>query len=404
MITTALDENDANTLLTASEKKVQWLLSSTHLRHDIEMLERKLMHELEAVRGLWAMFPQRIAKMLVEIIQTINDGVDEGDFVKGYDGEEIFGSEKFDDYVVAFIHALPLAHKPAIINDFEKVISEANYAIFENIPLRKNEWYSSDELPSLKDALIQALRKKTYKGSSEMDYKMVSSALSDDEREYVLTMLFSENSSLTLELVAFYEKKERPAEALKTLDTYFQKSIENGPWYNPHKNQLVKRRLELAAALGEAKDVYAKTAEKLLTETQSAELLSIAANYLGDLVRPIEITLGKRNPSMIFAYFNLQQRFDECWGMIQHSLVRKDLAYAFAVEHLKKFPEKAAPVLIRHIEEQKQIADNSAYRSVAEALHHLNTIDSVSAKAILLDLRTNFKRRTNMMKELNRYF
>ena len=41
---------------------------------------------------------------------------------------------------------------------------------------------------------------------------------------------------------------------------------------------------------------------------------------------------------------------------------------------------------------------------LAEALKHLSEIDDEQAGEILLDLRTNYKRRSNLMKQLDKAF
>ncbi|MBL7990408.1 MAG: hypothetical protein JNN25_03135, partial [Candidatus Kapabacteria bacterium] len=135
-----------------------------------------------------------------------------------------------------------------------------------------------------------------------------------------------------------------------------------------------------------------------------AELLQAASEYLGAGAEPLETLLRKQNPEEFFRYLDKQERWKECWAMVHTKSLRSGTEYLFAVNRLRSEPENAKEVFLRHIETQKKIADNNAYSQVTEALKHLQTIDTVKTQEILLDLRTNYKRRTNLMKLLNMYF
>ncbi len=406
VLTRALNETDAEKVMKAAERAIEQIFQNDYLRHDNSKLERELMRQCSRVRGLWEMLPERVGAMLVGIITTIDEGFEEGDFY-GHDDydydDEGFASDEFDEYVVQFLRSIPVSKKSPIVAQIGDALGATGYGAFSNIEKRKAEWYTPQELPALKETILQAIRTKKYGGNAELDYKTIAPNLDDAERELMLLASYINSSTLTLELVALYRRQGKATEALRIVDNFIQKPGEKY-WSMFGSSAILLCRLELAAVMQEPPTAYLKSAEKLLQAHPKAELLQAASEYLGAGAEPLETLLHKQNPEEFFRYLDKQERWKECWAMVHAKSLRSGTEYLFAIKRLHTEPENAKEVLLRHIETQKKIADNNAYSQVAEALKYLQTIDSVKAQEILLDLRTNYKRRTNLMKLLNMYF
>ena len=404
VLTRALNETDAEKVMKAAERAIEQLFQNDYLRHDNSKLERELMRQCSRVRGLWEMLPERVGAMLADIITTIDEGFEEGDFYDygDYDGEG-FASDEFDEYVVQFLRSIPVSKKSPIVAQIQDALGATGYGAFGNIEKRKAEWFTPQELPALKRTILQAVRTKKYGGNAELDYKTISPILDDAERELMLLASYANSSTLTLELVALYRRQDKAAEALTIVDNFIRKPGEQY-WSRFGSGAILLCRLELAAVIQEPSTAYLKSATKLLQAYPQAELLQAASEYLGAGAEPLETLLRKQNPEEFFRYLDKQERWKECWAMVHAKSLRSGTEYLFAVKRLRSEPENAKEVFLHHIETQKKIADNDAYSQVTEALKHLQTIDSVKAQEILLDLRTNYKRRTNLMKLLNMYF
>ncbi|MBD1208121.1 MAG: SWIM zinc finger family protein [Ignavibacteria bacterium] len=404
VLTRALNETDAEKVMKAAERAIEQLFQNDYLRHDNGKLERELMRQCGRVRGLWEMLPERVGAMLVDIITTIDEGFEEGDFYDydDYDGEG-FASDEFDEYVVQFLRSIPVSKKSPIVAQIQDALGTTGYGAFGNIEKRKAEWFTPEELPALKQTILQAIRTKKYGGNAELDYKTISPILDDAERELLLLASYINSSTLTLELVGLYRRQDKAAEALTIVDNFIQKP--SGKYWSMFgSGAILLCRLELASVIQEPPTAYLKSATQLLQAYPKAELLQAASEYLGAGAEPLETLLRKQNPEEFFHYLDKQERWKECWAMVHAKSLRSGTEYLFAVNRLRSEPENAKEVLLRHIETQKKIADNDAYSQVTEALKHLQTIDTVKTQEILLDLRTNYKRRTNLMKLLNMYF
>jgi hypothetical protein len=403
VLTRSLTMNDAEKVMNGAHYAIQKIFDNDYLRHDNAKLEDKLMQQLERVRGLWEKFPERVAEMLIEIITTIDDGFEEGDF---YDDEhdDGFSSQDFDVYVVQFLRSLPAASKHTIVEQFQKTLDSKDFSAFSGIERRKAEWFGVEELPDVKKGVLTAIRNKTYTGNPERDYEIISSSLSDAERELMLRALYKNSSTLTLELSDFYENVNNPGEALKVVDDFLFKGINRSSWWNPNLQMLLKRRLTLASQNNEPKELYYKKAEEIVTNSPNAELLSIAAAYIGSAIVPLERRMEKEHPDKFFQYLNQMQRFEECWSMVEAKRVTEERIYEFAVEQLHASPERAKGVLIERIERREALSDSDAYSDIVEALKQLQKIDTTTTQEIVSDLRTTYKRRTNLMKQLNAAF
>lgn len=404
VLTRALNETDAEKVMKAAERAIEQLFQNDYLRHDNGKLERELMRQCGRVRGLWEMLPERVGAMLADIITTIDEGFEEGDFYDydDYDGEG-FASDEFDEYVVQFLRSIPVSKKSPIVAQIQEALGTTGYGAFGNIEKRKAEWFTPEELPALKQTILQAIRTKKYGGNAELDYKTISPILDDAERELLLLASYINSSTLTLELVGLYRRQDKAAEALTIVDNFIQKP--SGKYWSMFgSSAILLCRLELASVIQEPPTAYLKSATQLLQAYPQAELLQVASEYLGAGAEPLETLLRKQNPEEFFHYLDKQERWKECWAMVHAKSLRSGTEYLFAVNRLRSEPENAKEVLLRHIETQKKIADNDAYSQVTEALKNLQTIDTVKTQEILLDLRTNYKRRTNLMKLLNMYF
>jgi hypothetical protein len=408
VLTRSLNMSDAEKVINAAERSINKIFDTEFLRHNNHELEKQLLRECERVRGLWEMFPERIGTMLCTIMRTIDEGFEEGDFYEDYH-DEGFSSRAFDDYVVQFIRAIPSAKKAAIIEDIRNVLAEAGFGAFMDIEKRKAEWYTSAEIPVIKDAILKAIRLNKYDGNAELDYKTISPDLDDDERETMLLATHSTSNELTLELATFYENIKRPADALDAVDKRLAKLSKEGYFFNASA-ALVKKRCELAAFLKELPSTYLRHAKNMLTITCNADVIQSACKYLktsgeAALLLELETLAEKKSPQEFFRYLEMEQRFQECWEQVaQKGKIYEEIVYAFAVKRLKHEPEEAKKVLLQRLQTRIPVADDSAYSDVAEALKYLSEIDDKHAREILEDLRTNYKRRTNLMRRLDAAF
>ncbi len=408
VLTRSLSKENAEKVMKAAENNIRKIFDNDYLRHNNKKLEEALMQECERVRGLWEVLPERVGAMLVTIMRTIDEGFEEGDFYDDY-RDDGFSSKKFDEYVVQFLRAVPPTAKAAIVADIQDVLASVGFAAFMNIEKRQAEWYTGAEIPAMKDEILKAIHLGKYAGNAEMDYKTISPELDDDERESMLLATYIHSNELTLELANLYERVTRPADAFDALDKRLQKHIKAG-YVESLSAALFKKRFELAATLKESPKQYASRAEAVLKLSARAETVQSICKYLQHLgetalLQQLEAIAEKRDPEEFFRYLELEQRFDECWKRIEETGKLYDhTVYTFAVKRLNHEREQAKTVLLKRLATKIPLAEESAYRDVAETLKHLSDIDDEKAGEILLDLRTNYKRRLNLMKHLDAVF
>lgn len=271
VLTRSLNQDAAERVMNAAERTIRKIFENEYLRHNNSKLETELLRECERVRGLWEKFPDRVATMLIMIIQMIDSGFEEGDFYEDY-YDEGFSSAGFNEYVVQFIRSVPVSQKSSIVADFEDVLSSTGFSAFMNIEKRKAEWFTQAEIPALKKDILAKILAHKYNGNAELDYKTISAELDDDEREEILQATYLTSNALTLELVQFYEQKRRFSDALDAIDKRMKKFTKEGYIISLDKT-LVKKRCELAARLKESPKNYAKQAQAVLQTFFTADIV-----------------------------------------------------------------------------------------------------------------------------------
>ena len=271
VLTRSLNQDAAERVMNAAERTIRKIFENEYLRHNNSKLETELLRECERVRGLWEKFPDRVATILIMIIQMIDSGFEEGDFYEDY-YDEGFSSAGFNEYVVQFIRSVPVSQKSSIVADFEDVLSSTGFSAFMNIEKRKAEWFTQAEIPALKKDILAKILAHKYNGNAELDYKTISAELDDDEREEILQATYLTSNALTLELVQFYEQKRRFSDALDAIDKRMKKFTKEGYIISLDKT-LVKKRCELAARLKESPKNYAKQAQAVLQTFFTADIV-----------------------------------------------------------------------------------------------------------------------------------
>lgn len=401
-----LSEPDAEKLLLKTSKSINKFFGDTALLYSPTEFEETLVNKLEELRGIWDKKSQPIADLLLTIIKKINDVQDEGylyseNYDSGhYGGEEYFEGQDLTKYIIDFIKQLPLTKRFEFISEIKIVIDGLSYDFsVANIPNKLSELFTASELPDVKEYYLARIKNGKHYNEEEF-YKILSPLFSDTEKEYVLKQTSSANGSLTLALAKFHETQNRINLAMQVLDDFIRQYGDD----HSCPKEIFTTRLNYGLSQNEDRSILSNIAQQALSKHADSEMLNTVTVALPEYAKQFEAVLKTENESQLFKYFETANRLDEAVELIKEKNISDWETYPFWCKHKQKFKQDAQDAFEKRITENLQLVKDSAYQTVTETLLQLRQINPELCQKWLMEIKTTFSRRRNLMQMLQKNF
>ncbi len=117
-----------------------------------------------------------------------------------------------------------------------------------------------------------------------------------------------------------------------------------------------------------------------------------------------EIVVRDRAPEALLTFYEKENRLEDALLLVNElSEFRDSTRFAFFRKHGKLFPKETEAYLVTRIEENLNHTGDRYYTHIAESLDLFRRINPERSSRIAEEIRTNFKRRRNLMEMIQTF-
>ena len=389
-------QKDANAIFDKVEKKINELLRDEDLLWDPTGMDIAIMKQLNKLKGLENQIHDNIGKLLLKIMDDINEALCEGYlYIDNHYEEDYYESVNFNNYVIAFVQQLPFNNRFNFIQELNACISMMDYSTYEEIPLMYTDCFTPEESAKLADYVLDNGIDTDLSLMAKI-YNLIDDSLKDKDNEKLLkTLALSGSEEHLILLVEFLVKQERQAEALEYMGKYL--NVEQGFI----ENKIIELFLQLTNETGADMKKAGLTA---LAHNPREKNLSLIKSFGISDTAAFEDILREDNPVELLSFFEKEKRFAEALTLISNkNRFYGDIVFQFFKRNKKLLKQPAEEYFLKRIDENLLYTGNSYYANIAETVSQLKQINTKLAREVIANIRTNYKRRTNLMGMLERF-
>ena len=377
------------------EQKINKLLENEYLMHNFYEFNQALDSELTKLTGLEKPLQKELENLLFQTMQKINNAEEDG---KLYEYDNDYGYEPstfFNDFFTGFVASLDKIQKTIFLVKLDKALNEQSYSTFDGLRNTAKTAFCDDDLPFLKHVLLAEYKDFSQK-LTEIYYDLVHHLLSYDEKTTVLDMLSERNEKRIIELAALHDTNGKTPKAIETLSKWLSENCGSYSRYEDvhslYLDLLKKDNRELA---GIAADIIANCP----THTMLAKIVSAT----GGKHARYELLLEQKSAGEMLLYLQKNNRLPEALELIKRKPdISDSLVNEFFKTHKMLFPDDATAYFSRIIDKNLPNTGDRYYEVITEAIRQIMKVDLIRANEHLNDIRANYKRRSNLMKMLNK--
>lgn len=371
------------------KRNIRQLFDDDDLLCEIYDFSDAINKQIKKLSGLEKPLQKEIEDLLFYIMDAVNEAFDEGYLYDSYGDESYTPSPAFDAFFARYVSILEGEDRISFLSKLDSRLQKMSYTTFEEWVFIAVSVFDKHDLPALKASLI-----KTYKDISieltSQYYDLVYDLLSLEEKETILNFLAGNNSKRIIELAELYIEDNRPNQAIERLKRYLQnKSPHWGdePVYSLYLDLLQKGEADLS-----------ELARNALLACPTNSMLKKLVSMLPEQSEEYERLLEKKNPLDYLRYLENGNRLQDALSLIKKSqFIPHSQQYDFFKKHKLFCPEEAAAYFAKVIRGNLQETGDRHYQAIAEAIKLLKEVDPKEALRYLLYIRTNYKRRRNLM-------
>ncbi len=128
-------QEEALTIFKKASKAIGNILSDEELLYDPSGFERKLVQQLEKLRGLWEKLPAQIGELIITMIEEVEQAFEDGYLYLEKYGEEdeYFESEEVNAYVFQFVKTLSKDIQGEYVEQLKEVLANTGYSTFLSV-------------------------------------------------------------------------------------------------------------------------------------------------------------------------------------------------------------------------------------------------------------------------------
>ena len=388
------DAGSAHNVFRKVEQKIHKLLENNYLMNNFYEFNQAMDSELAKLSGFEKPLQTELEKFLFEIMEKIDDAIDDGELYE-YDDESGYEpSSFFIDFFTGFATSLGKVQKTAFLAKLDGVLADQSYDTFYRLRDAVTSMFTDDELPHLKKELMAGYQHFSKELVGKY-YERVCHLLVYQEKTDILEMLSERNSDRIIELATLHDANGELPKAVETLKDWL--AVNNGS-YSRHEN-VHTLYLDL---LKKGNYELSDTAAEIIVHCPTHTMLMKIVSATGDPAR-FEKLLEQKNAGEMLLYLQKEERLPEALALIKRkSNISDSLLYDFFKTHKSVFPDEATAYFSKIIDANLPNTGDKYYEAITDALRHMMTSDLTKANEYINLIRTNYKRRGNLMKMLDR--
>jgi hypothetical protein len=377
------------------EQKIRKILGNDYLMHNFHDFNQAIDAELAKLSGFEKPLQKELEKFLFEIMEKIDNAVESGDL---YEYDDDYGYEPssfFIDFFAGYVASLDTVQKTAFLSKLDAALNKQSYNTFEQLRDVVNSIFTDDDLPHLKNELIAEYKNLSRERTGRY-YNRVHHLLSYDEKTAILKALSERDDKRIVELATLHDANGELSKAIDTLKNWLPA---NRGAYSCHENVHTLYLDLLKKGNRELSDAAADVIVHCPTCTMLSNIVSLNC---GDSAR-YELLLEQKSAGELLRYMQKNERLPEALALIQRNPdIYDNLVNEFFRAHKTLFPDEATAYFSKIIDKNLENTGDRYYEAIAEAIRQMMTSDLTRANEYLDHIRTNYKRRSNLMKMLNR--
>ena len=389
-----LGKAEAKAVFRKVQNKIDKLFKDEELLFSPSEFEGALLNNLNILKGFESHLKLEIGELILFIITEVNSAFDNGFlYNEDFRGDDFFESEEFCDFVAGFARQLEFVERIEFLKGLDESLNYMEYSTFEQIGLDFSVYFQENEKKMLCDFLLKNVDRVSVTLLSRF-YKGISDQLREPQKMKLLKRLKEENETDLIEYCTILISNENENEAFNELESII--SSERAIW-NSEINLLY---LELSVHLG--KDLKAAAIRAMKNCPMAKILLQIKNMNIREYSEISDI-LKNKNPEEYLFYLEKEKLFPEAVDYIKSGKITEYLAFDFYKKNKKYVFMDAENFFVDRINKELVFTGESHYLKIAEAIDQINMINRERAGMISVELRTNYKRRTSLIKMIARF-
>ena len=374
-----------------AEQKIRKLFDDKNLMYSPGDFSEALDNELEKLSGLDKSLGKEIEKLLFHIIKRVEESFDEGYLYDDYSDYSYDASLRFEEFVVRYVSSLNSGEKTAFLAKLDALLEQPAYTTFEGLRDTAKSVFTGEDLPNLKNVLMTGYRNISPKLAGHY-YDQVSGLLSYDEKTVVLSVLLEDDGVRAIELAALHDAQGNLSKATETMRAWIE---ENRNSYYCREDAWSFYLDLLKKGNRNLSDIAAEAIINCSTGKMLSKIISLTDN---DPAR-YELLLEEKNAGEMLCYLQKKERLPEALALIKRkkNKLTDNQILEFFKTHKLIFPEDAATCFGEVIDKNLQDTGNRYYEAIADAIRHLAKVNRTKADEYINYIRTNYKRRRNLI-------
>jgi hypothetical protein len=385
---------EAKVVFRKIRNKIEKLFKDEELLFSPSEFEGALLFNLNKLKGFESHLKIEIGELILFIITEVNSAFDSGFlYVEDYRGDDFFESEEFCDFVAGFVRQLGFVERIEFLESLDESINYMEYSTFEQIGLDFSVYFQGNEKKMLSEFLLKNADRISVTLLSRF-YKGISDQLLEPQKMKLLKRLKEENETDLIEYCTILMSNEKDNEAFNELENII---LSERAMWNPEINLLY---LELSVHL--CKDLKAAALIAIKNCPIAKILLQVKRMNIREYSEISDI-LKNKNPEEYLFYLEKEKLFLGAVDFIKSCKISEYLAFDFYKRNKKYVPKDAENFFVDRINKELPFTGESHYLKITEAIDQINMINKERAGKISDELRINYKRRTSLIKLIDRF-
>jgi hypothetical protein len=147
-----------------------------------------------------------------------------------------------------------------------------------------------------------------------------------------------------------------------------------------------------------------EASEEAAGKCPQVELLRKIKSLKGTVGKNCEEIVKQSNPEELLTFYEEENRLKDALTLVHEpDLFYDEVAFTFFKKNREHFPAETEDFLRDRIEEDLNYTGKKHYERIAESLDLMKRVNPERSRRIAEEIRSNFKRRTNLIQIIHRY-
>ena len=385
---------DAEAIFKKADKKIRKFFKDDELLYDPYSMEEALLKQLQTLKGLEERLQNEIGELILFIIRNVDDAFNEGYlYSDNYPDDDIFESEEFCEYIITFVKQLPFNEKRGYIIQLDQVLNEMSYDTFSVIEHSYHRFFENSEMNELK--LFTYLDADLPLSIVSRLYAFLEPGLDDPEKEAMLRKIISEDPDHFTSLCRLLFRQERYQD---THELIKEQLSDKDHWID---REIIMIYLDVSNKLELDMQVVSREAVR---RCPNLPILLKIKEIAGSVDRECEEIVKEYRAEDLLTFYEQENRMADALTLVNEpGLFYDGVIFSFFRQHRKLFPGETEAFLRDRIEKNLNSTGKSYYAKIAESLDLMKRVNPERTRRIADEIRTNFKRRSNLMSMIREF-